>query len=307
MSLAPPRPCPHAFLLALLLACLLAPAPSWGSAPEPAGSPDRPAPWLWFREQFALGGWPSLVQSETRLQGRAALHRADSAIFRATYAGAGGVLAVSPAFVRVGPRLSIQPVDFFELEVQGDWALVFPMSSGLLPYDVTSGKLNSQRDERKDEAVLGQMWSVTVSPTLKLKAGPVIVLANVQFIWAWVIDPDPERSAYVYDAARDLAIERRETMVQGQYALLGEILPGGDRPLLRAGAVARHRVAFGSGDRSLVVGGMVMVKPSPRPAWPTLILQVLPYVIDADRVGSVPQVVLAGQWEVSRPKGGPAR
>ncbi len=287
------------------------PLPSEEAVPPPSssseGPPDQPPPWMWLREQLVVGGWPTLVQSETRLQGRMALKRSSSLLFRNTYAGAGGVLAVSPAYLRVGPRLSIQPLDVFELEVQGDWSLCFPMSSGLLPYDTLSGKLNAQREAREDEAPLGQMWSFTVSPTVRLKGGPVVVLANLQVTWVQVVDPDEDRSTYVYDVSRDLIIERKEMILQQQYALLGELLPGGDRVLLRAGAVLRHRVAVGSGDLSLVIGAMVMMKPRPLPAWPTFILQILPYVREADRVGTFPQILGVAQWEISRDRGGKVR
>jgi len=282
-------------------------ATSDGAAAPAVAPTSRPPPWLWFREQVGIGGWPTLIQSETRLQGRAALRRSESRLFQNTYVGAGGVLALSPAFLRVGPRFGIQPLDVLEVEVQGDWALILPMLSGLVAFDETSGKLGSDRAPFGGETPLGQMWSLTVSPTLRLKAGPLVVVGNAQVVWVWVVDPDPGRSPYVYEALRDLVIERQDVLIQQQYALLGEVLPGGARPLLRVGATVRHRLALGSGDLSLVLGGMVTFKPSPKPAWPTFILQVLPYLLDADRVGTFPQVLFAIQWEVSRPKGGPAR
>lgn len=56
-------------------------------------------PGLWLRQAVGFGGWPSGAVSDTRLQYRAPLHRSESIVFRDTYAGVGGRLAVTPAVV----------------------------------------------------------------------------------------------------------------------------------------------------------------------------------------------------------------
>jgi hypothetical protein len=256
-----------------------------------AEAPDRP--WVQATGLFATGYWPGALYGEGRLQLNTPLHRSDSVLFRSTYAGAGVMAGAAPLLLTFGPRFAIQPIDAFELTVQGQWtALGGDNGSGLLPYERIGRKLDGQRNARADDAPTGQVWSVVVTPSLMARAGPVVAFATPQVVAERVVDGGDSR--YVYDAPRDLVVERRDVLLQANYGLLGEIARPG--VLVRAGAALRHAQAFGSGDRSVALGGLATVKPE-GDAWPTFVALVMPYLADADRVGGAPMVIVAAKWD----------
>lgn len=247
-------------------------------------------PVLWVKEGVGVSGWSSGLISDTKVQVRAPLYRSDSIVFRDTYAGAGGRFAITPAFVDVGPRLSVAPIDIFDVDVQASWHGYFGTSSSLMPFAAPEHKLEKERNARKDDAFAGSALSVSVAPTLKLAVGPIVAFDA----WMWerwhVPKPDGAGTPFVYEPYRDMVIAWDDTIIQQQVAVMGMLQKGDDGPLLWVGATARDQYSLKGGDRSTAVGGVGMWRPGKSARTPTLLLQVLPYVTDADRVGSVPNI-----------------
>ena len=267
--------------------------------PEPVVPP---GPWLWVKPSVAVAYGPLGLISDTKIQIRGPLFRSHSMVFQATYAGVGARVAITPAFVDVGPRFSLAPIDMLDVDVQLAWIGTWKGSSGLIPYDRLDGTLDAQRETRKGESVAGQSVYASVNPTFKIKLGPVIGFTSADFAFVRVFKPEGETSPFVYDAYRDMVIAWDDVVLTSWTGLLAEILDGGDkRPLLRTGALLRHRQAFGSKDITTALGGAVIVKPGPKPGWPTITFAVLGYLRDVDRALKAPNIQLQLAWEIVKP------
>jgi hypothetical protein len=100
----------------------------------------------------------------------------------------------------------------------------------------------------------------------------------------------------VYEPYWDRLIAWNDMVIEHQPVLLFEILDGKDKPLLWVGGTFRDRMTMVSGDRSMNAGGLIMFKPGVQPGWPRIVVQVLPYVKDTDRIGGPPSMALALVW-----------
>ncbi len=278
------------------------PPPPSASARVVTAGATRPAPWIWNRMMLAVSGWPSGAIIDGRVQYRAALTRRRSFVLHDTFAGAGARVAVTPAFVDVGPRLSVAPIDFFDVDLQAGFVGYWPSSSGLLPYsDVSESTRDQDRTARhKDPTTAAKSgWAVYASlqPTLKAKVGPIMLYDSWAFTFFHVARTGGDDSPFVYEPYWDRLIAENDLIFQQEVGLLGEVLKGDrDHPRLTLGAQFRHRWTLVSHDPSMVVGGTVMLKVVDRAAVPAIAGQVLAYVKDADRVGGVPTMGLALVW-----------
>jgi hypothetical protein len=257
-------------------------------------------PSYYVRQSLGFAGWPTGAISETRVQIRTPLYRSESMVFKDTYAGVGLRLDASPAFANPGVQISLAPIDIFDIDLSATFLGYLPGPFGLLPYDGLASKLGSVRDERDDHTpAVG--FSLDANPTLKMKVGPIIGLDAVAVSYIHLEQPDGVDAPYVYEPLRDMVIAWNEVYLEHQPALLYEVLPGGEKPLLYVGASWRQRYAFVSGDRSGLLGALVVVRPGTKPIIPTIMGFAAFYLIDQDRVGGAPFLGVQANWVVEPP------
>ncbi len=282
-----------------------APASEETPAAEDRGPVEIPGPWIYARDMLAVAGWPSGLLNDARLQIRGPLHRSHSIVFQDTHIGAGFRFAATPAFVDIGPRFTIAPIDIFDVELSASYVFFWPSSSGLIPYDdVDDPKKDLDRKDRWQDPDIevppGHAFHAMVAPTIKLKFGPIILLDAWTFHYYRIAELAGDNASdydYVYEPFTDRMLDREEDLViEQQVVVMGEILDGDTRPLLRVGATWRDRMTLAARDRSMNVGGIFMLKPGYRRGWPTIIVQVLPYVMDHQRLGHGPNVQVALSW-----------
>jgi hypothetical protein len=255
-------------------------------------------PVLWSETAIGASLFPSGAQISERVQPRVPLYRSDSIVFQDTYAGAGAGLAVTPAYVEVGPRFSLAPIDVFDVDVQGSWQQYFPGENAPLPYDALASKLESAQSARSDETVATHAFTLAVSPTFKLKFGPIVV-ADAWTVKFWhLTQPGDVTAPLVYEPSSSLILEWDDVAFEHQPVLLYTLLPGDDAAMFWLGATFRDRWAVASGDRSTVLGGLVLWRPAPpeKTAVPSIVVLVLPYLRDQDRVGGLPNVQMQVSW-----------
>lgn len=257
-------------------------------------------PSVWTKQLVGVSGWPSGLLSDTRVQLRTAGHRSDSILFKDTYYGVGGRLQVSPAFVDIGPRVSLAPIDVLDVDLQASWTgYAGPFAP--LPYDGLTGTSERARGERKGEQMPMHKLELSAAPTLKGKLGPVVAFSGATFAWLRAHRPKGATAAYFYEPYRDLVVAWEDVTIDSQTAVLVELMPGGDRPLLWIGPTFRHRRALRSGDFQSHAGAVVMCRPGTAPAVPTLVTQVLGWVASPDRGAAFPSVNLAASWTFGGP------
>ncbi len=266
----------------------------WLSAPAQA----LDDPGVYVRQQVGFGGWPTGLMSDTRVQYRAPLKRKEgSLMLNDTYAGAGVMARVTPAFSEVGPRLSWSPVDIFDIDLQASRVQYYSPTYGLMGFEQARGKLDADRAARAEagEGVTSGGWSVTAAPTVKLKVGPIIAFDawTVQYITLDQAADEP----FTYDPWRDAVIGWQDLTFDHEAAVLYTAIDsdsGG--PTFWVGAWVRDRWSVEGPDRSTTIGPAIITHPGRGPAVPTLLARAMFYVIDADRVGVIPNAQMAAIW-----------
>ena len=313
MSFRTPRKNVPALLVAALLMAVPARADEPGTtapAAEKAEDPrapyfsskntEAPPPWFYAEPTVALGWWPGILVVFSPIQVRFALHRSDGLAFQSTYAGVGGWARVSPSLVEFGGRFDLAPIDVFDLAVWVRYSHSFATFAGRLPYEDFKDKSFKARRPRTD-AIESNAFEVVLEPTFKIKVGPLIALYRASFQFTRLFLDTPTDAPWVYDAGRDLAVRPEGgALVEQSVIVAASVLDSTPSPItLRLGGMLRHRrVLTEGGDRMLNLGFVGMFKPGRRPVAPTIIVQVLAYVIDEDRVLQGPQIILGAQWAI---------
>ena len=311
--------------LVLLLATLVW-TPAWGQdddAPtedEPADAPEKqadapaekpappaPAPYFHFTPTIGVQAFPLGVAFYGAPQLRMSLYRSESPLFRTTHLGIGPWFRVTPAFMEIGPRLDFAPLEILSVSVTARYVRNWTGSAGSrIPVSALTDKRYATRDAAVDTAVPGSAFELVVSPTLRLRGGPVIVVYNLTWTFSKLFFDDGATPGPVYDSVLDLYINATEFSIVQQAVVLIEALDGVKvKPVLRLGATVRHRRARTTGDRSVNVGFIGMVKPVPHFAAPNIILQILPYVLDetGGRVLWAPHIQIGLQWTLEKGPG----
>lgn len=262
---------------------------------------------LWTRQAVGASGWPAGAITDTRVQYRAPLHRSKSIVFQDTFAGVGARVAATPVFVAVGPRISLAPIDVFDLDLQASYLGYYGgRGIGLLPMDATEGKLESEREDLA--SVKGGALQVTAAPTVKLKLGPVIAFDAWTFGWTSLLPGQEPTTAFAYEPFTDLVVAWEEITVEQQAAVLFELVPDEGGAFLWVGGSARDRLALESKDRSTTAGLVIRGRPAKGKAVPNLVGQGLFYLNDADRgfgdgKEPVPSLALLAEWKFFTPLG----
>lgn len=250
---------------------------------------------LWSRQLVGAGAFPLGALSDTRVQVRAPGHRSDSVLFQDTYQGAGLRVQLSPAFVDLGPRLSIAPIDVFDLDLQASWTgYAGPFAP--IGFSELTGKLESDRDARPDEPFPLSKVELAASPTLKAKVGPIVAFDSATFSLVQAQRPEDQLDPYWYEPYRDLVLAWEDVTVENQGAVAWMVLPGEDRPKLWLGGTARYRAALVSTDHTAAAGLLVVCKPGTSATMPTFVGQALAWLADEERVGTAPNLNLAATW-----------
>ena len=272
---------------------------------EPAAEAPPPGPFLWLYQSIGGGVFNSGLMSRSRVHVRGPGLRNESVLFQTTYGGGGLEVGLTPAFVQVGPQLSFRPVEILDVDAYFAWTYLWRSSAGLLPFDGLTGTEEDDRKAIKHLALAGHRFEAAISPTLKLKVGPVIGLWNVEWAFIHHIKPDGATSRFTYEPRRDLVIAWDDVAVTNLAAILVEILDGtgpkgGPSPTLRVGPVMRDKQSVVSRDISTVLGGAISFRPGPKPGWPDVFFAVMGYLRDHDRALQAPQIQIQLSWQIEK-------
>lgn len=259
-------------------------------------------PGLWWSTTGVVALQPGGLLSDTSVQYRAPVMRYGGVAFNDTFIGAGGRFSASPAFVEAAARFDFQPIDLLPLKLEVVNTQYWKSPFGMLPYDqstLSDGSDGPVRNPRyKDgEGFGGQMWSVIATPTLQMKAGPIVGFTSWSFVWLRMQPYRDFSEPWFFDPFRGTVVGREDLLFEHTSAVLYQHLSGEDEALLRVGAIARGRWSSETPDRMLQVGAAGQFKPDTSPVTPTMLLLVAPYVQDVDYVGPVPFMALLATWE----------
>jgi len=262
-----------------------------------ASAADGPS--LYSRQLVGFGGWPAGLVSDTRVQYRVPGKRSDSDLFQTTYYGVGGRFQASPAFIDIGPRISIAPIEIFDIEFQGGWT-GYAGPFGPIPMSSLEGRIESARAELEGAEIAISKFEVSATPTLKLKVGPVIAYDGINAALVRATKPEGVTERFWREPYRDMVLAYSDWAFEHEGALLFEAMDGDERPRLIFGATARHRFSIVSQDSFTNVGPMVVVRPGTKKGIPTILGRGYFYVVDPERVGTAPNLQFAAIWSFDK-------
>lgn len=259
--------------------------------------------WLHIWGRLGAAVFPLGVQGTVVLEPRVALHRSKSVLFQSTFFGGGLYFRVTPAFLEYGPQISIKPIEIFELNVVGKHTWHYASKNGRVRFDDYSGKSYADRGARPDSPGAASTLYFGVSPVLKLKAGPLIVVYGGSLAYHHILVDDDD-DQLLYDAALDLLMFKREWTISHQAVVMAEVLDGEKTAArFRIGATIRQRAALRAKDQTVNLGLITTFKPGRKAGFPEILFLVMPYLRDASggRVLGPPWIALALTWTVDPP------
>jgi len=236
------------------------------------------ADWVvWERLAGTLN--PLGANNELRVEARGALPwtKAGDPLRDGTYGGAGAGVEVSPAYLRIGPRVSLSPLTVFEVTAQARLLQYFGAFGTILSFPSKDAPYDDQtREARSDEAAAQTGVGFDVRPELRAKLGRFVAANSWEIHYLVVPGPRP----FIYEPYFDMLVARRG-LVFSSDVVAGALVwdPPGDRMTLVAGMWAYSR-ALKSGDRSSSIGPLVAVKPISGAAWPTALVLTRVYLRD---------------------------
>jgi hypothetical protein len=275
---------------------------SLGSAPARAA--DEPV--VWGRLFSAVAVQPGGVIVDVASELRAPVMRYGGVAFNSTFVGAGLRAAVSPAHADAALRVSFQPIDLLPITVELVRTTYWESPWGLVPLDrITEIDPPGRRPlYQADRDFAGGAWTLSLSPTFQVRAGPVVGFSNVT-VSSIHIRPEQEPEPWVFETYRGLAVGYDDRLLEHTSAILWEPHDGEDAPLLRLGGVLRGKTSHVTRDTALTLGGILQWRPGRSPRAPTLLALVTPYLRDPDFVGPMPYVAVAVSFEREQPLEGP--
>ncbi len=91
--------------------------------------------------------------------------------------------ALTPSYARLGVWAEISPLSIVDVRVGVEPAQYFGTFNSLMSFDSYRDPFDSKTRSSRGGASAGAAGRVHVSPTLKLKAGPLVAVAGVDFEW----------------------------------------------------------------------------------------------------------------------------
>ena len=249
-----------------------------GAAVLLASAAAHAADWyVWERLAGTLN--PLGANNELRVEARTALPwtKEGDALRAATFAGVGGDVEVSPAYLRIGPRLSFSPLAVFEVTAQARLLQYFGAFGTILSFPSKDAPYDDQtREARSEEAASETGVGFDVRPELRIKLGRFVAANSWEIHYLVVPGDEP----FIYEPYFDLLIARHGLVFWSDFVAGAFVWdPPGDRMALVAGMWAYSR-APKSGDRSSSIGPLLAVKPVAGATWPAAVLLTRVYLYD---------------------------
>lgn len=176
----------------------------------------------------------------------------DNLLLSETYLQANALVMITPAFTRAGFELAFQPAAIFELRARYAVVGYYGTFTAILPFaDPDADYGPDAREGRPRTWGFGSFTSV--QPTLRLKAGPVVLLANSTWRYGTVTPHDyQELGDYWLDPEMAIMTGQTDHTIDNN-ALLGLQAPT-QKGQLYLGGYGTLRNAIATGDRLARVG-----------------------------------------------------
>ena len=211
--------------------------------------PTRPAFALRWQNILALRYNPLGLLDFANIRFQARLYESESALFKDNYAGAGLTLGLTPAFLRIGPMVEVQPLSILRLWASYEFIGYFGSFDLFQSFESANDDYSeNQLDSLTSYTSAGSI--LTLGATLQLKVGPIAVRSLLR-----VMHNDMHLRAgdnVFYEPTYDITVQNRNWAIHNDVDLLYVTDFG-----LAAGArwavdhALYNQDAFRSGERNL--------------------------------------------------------
>ena len=187
----------------------------------------------------------------------------ESTLFADPYLTVQAETFASPANVRLGGRVTFEPIAIFQLQGYAFYTSYFGNFQTFIGYDDplvgygTNDDIEQYVLDNPDRQGRGSALSWGLQPTLKAKVGPVVVKVSSELTrWSGRSDVAGD---YWYEREYELLVGRKDFTLNNNAALLYEWDPSQDDGWkLRVGSLTNLRLALGdTEDQVLRTGGIV--------------------------------------------------
>lgn len=230
-----------------------------------------------FEESLAISWFGKGLRGTVSAEDRFHLYdKPGDQLFGETFVAPGAYLELTPAYVRVGPRVHFKPIAVFELSVEALWSGYFGTFSGVTDFAHPDDDYSEEVMDN-DKAVIararpGQGWRFAASPTLQARAGKVIIALPSDFYYMRMTPPDGATGAYWYEPQFDAMLGFEDVVMINSGVVFWSFKDkdADDSRFTWVGAQYTHQYVFGTEDRQQKVGPMIVIKPA-KPKWvPTI-------------------------------------
>ncbi len=187
-------------LVSAVLALLVAPVLASGDAPLAGEAPHRE-----LREQIGASVNNLGLQNSLDLSWRWPLSASSNPLLSDAHLTLGLTHALTPSYTRVGAWAELSPLSVLDLRVGMEPAVYFGTFNSLMSFNSYSDPFNNDARDKRGGAAFGTAGRVYVSPTLKMKAGPLLAAASADFEW-WKSDA---AGPLFYEPARDTLLKTK--------------------------------------------------------------------------------------------------
>lgn len=219
-------------------------------------------------------------------------NQAGSALFSDTFLKVHGTAMVTPAYLRGGARLTFEPIAVFNLAAFGYYSYYFGNFQTIIAFDdphVNYGT-NDELEAFSAQQTPGGGFTWGLSPTIKAKAGPMIIAINAEYT-SWHITAEPQYGDYFFEREYELLIGFQDQMLSTNGLLLYHLDRNPeDGRYLRIGDITTWRRALGDTDDTLLRTGLLVSLSAREERW-THSLIVQPYLISRAYPNAFPPFV----------------
>jgi hypothetical protein len=178
------------------------------------------------------------LQNVLELSWRRPLSASRNPLLSGAHTAFGVSHTLTPSYTRVGAWAELSPLSVLDLRVGVEPTAYFGTFHSLMSFDSYGDSFTNDARDQRGGGGFGTAGRVYLSPTLKMKAGPVVAMASADFEW-WKSDA---QGPLFYEPARDTLLKASGDQLLNTSSVLLYQFELGPRGQLAAGLI--HQMTY---------------------------------------------------------------
>lgn len=227
--------------------------------------------------QVAVTWFPKGLRYAFSAEYQVPVWQSDSILFQDTIIAPGTYAELTPAYARGGARVHFVPLAILDITAEALATGYFGTFSGVTDFDSADADYSEKvfdSGEIDDRRNAGFGFKYGITPTLQAKVGKFIVAMPQEFTRFTMFQPDDARGAYWYEPQYDVLMKWDDTLMLNSALAFWAFREktDDDARMFWLGARFDHLYVFGTEDRQLKLGPMMVWRPSKSLAVPTIVV-----------------------------------